>query len=137
MFAQWPTYCILGLHERLAQQDLDAVRRNYRFRDTASRIVLSHLEDCSVYMVCRAVTGDATRGDDAFSDSLRNSSMGCNESNIWLLGDTENDAVGKLTLYAKELGPILHTREPSEFMKTTLSMASKLGVEKKVHHFPS
>ncbi|MCJ1251660.1 hypothetical protein MMC30_008895 [Trapelia coarctata] len=120
-----------GLHERLAQQDLDAVRQQYCFRDTAGHIVLSHLEDCSVYMDCRAVAGDAMRSDSAFPDPSRSTPAISNESEIWLLGDTENDAMGKLTAYAKELGPILLARELSQFMKATMHMASRLGVEKK------
>lgn len=58
--------------------------------------------------------------------------MTSNESRIWLLGDTENDAMGKLTNYARELGPILHTREQSQFIKATLGMASRLSIEKNV-----
>lgn len=99
--------------------------------------MLSHLEDGSVYMVCRAVIGDAIRGDEAFSDPSMSSPIAFNESRIWLLADTENDAMGKLTAYAKELGPILHAREPSQFMEATLGMAPRLGGEKKVHHLHS
>jgi len=98
--------------------------------------VLSHVEDCSIYMACRAVTGDAIRGDEAFSDSSRIATLNSNESRIWLLGETENDAMGKLSTYAKELGPLLRAREPSHFMKVTLGIASRLGKEKKVYCLP-
>ena len=49
-----------------------------------------------------------------------------------LVDSTDEDLPTKVDLYAKRLAPLLYNEEPSIFMNSTLSLASKLSIEKNV-----
>ncbi|GLI74456.1 hypothetical protein PoHVEF18_002698 [Penicillium ochrochloron] len=122
-----------NLHATLAFHDTNAIKSQVNFEHYAGRIEVTHLEETMVYVTISGLQGHRASvsaldpqlqglGDDQFSAPAQE---------IYLLDHDADDVPSKLELYIKKTAPFFFEREKSNFMKSTLQLASELGQSKK------
>ncbi|KAJ5432741.1 uncharacterized protein N7458_011897 [Penicillium daleae] len=122
-----------NLHATLAYHDTNSIKNQVKFEHYAGRIEVTHLEESMVYVTISGLQGHRASvsaldpqlqglGDDQFSAPAQE---------IYLLDSDADDIPSKLELYIKKTASLFFEREESNFMKSTLMLASELAQAKK------
>ncbi|KAL2221238.1 hypothetical protein M432DRAFT_651836 [Thermoascus aurantiacus ATCC 26904] len=123
-----------GLHATLAFHDVNSMKSHVNFEHYAGRIEVTHFEESSVF-----VTFSGLQGHKPPVSTLDPQLQGLGEDGhfhappqeLYLLDGDADDLPGKLEMYIKKMVPFFIEREPSSFMKPTLSIAAELSQLKK------
>ncbi|KAJ5370455.1 uncharacterized protein N7496_006547 [Penicillium cataractarum] len=122
-----------NLHATLAYHDTNSIKNQVKFEHYAGRIEVTHHEESLVYVTISGLQGHRASvsaldpqlqglGDDQFSAPAQE---------IYLLDSDADDIPSKLELYIKKTATFFFEREESNFMKSTLLLASELAQAKK------
>ncbi|KAI9722358.1 MAG: hypothetical protein M1812_001830 [Candelaria pacifica] len=117
-----------GLHAVLAYHDTSHVKSQVQFQQASGRIEATHYYDLSIFITFSALEGQRPSTESLGENgqlSLEDESRDLN-----LLDSDVDDLPGKLEQYMKKLAATFYDREPSSFMRPTLSLARELSVQK-------
>lgn len=124
---------MLGLHSTLAFHDLNRVKSRVQFAHYPGRVEVTHYKDPGIVMTFSALEGHTNNTSlDPLLPGLTEDGQYQDTGELRLLDGDTDDLPGKLELYMKKMAPTFYDREQSEFMKPTLSVASKLSEERNV-----
>ena len=119
-----------GLHSTLAFHDVNRVKSRAHFEKYPGRIEVAHYEESGIVVTFSALEGHTDSDLDPQLAGLTEDSPLRQAVVLKLLDADYDDLPGKLEQYMKKMAPTFYDREQSGFMKSTLTLASKLSEEK-------
>ncbi|KAI9786506.1 MAG: hypothetical protein M1835_003048 [Candelina submexicana] len=120
---------LTGLHAVLAYHDTSHVKSEVRFQQSSGRIEATHYYDLSIFITFNALEGRRSSTDS--QGEIGQMNLEDESQNLNLLDSDVDDLPGKLEQYMKKLAATFYDREPSSFMRHTLSLVKELSVQKK------
>ncbi|KAJ5160354.1 uncharacterized protein N7482_007358 [Penicillium canariense] len=130
---EFELYNAKDLHATLAYHDTSAIKNQIKFEHYAGRIEVTHIEESMVYVTISGLQGHraSVSALDPQLQGLGDDQFSAPPQEIYLLDSDADDIPSKLEMYIKKTAPFFFEREESNFMKSTLMLASELSQTKK------
>lgn len=117
-----------GLHTVLAYREIRELKNQTRFEPSAKQIESSHYPETAIFASFGALEGQSLAAERNIDPSLGESSA--IDPAIFRILDNDNDDLPmKMEAYMKRMSPVYIEKEPSHFMKVTLSTAHYLSIK--------
>jgi hypothetical protein len=102
-----------------------------KFETFLGHIEATHFPDSQIYVSFNALEG--RKQSPEIDEPMNGQGLPKGEATeLRLLDNDADDLQGKLESYMKKMCPLFYEREASEFMRSTLAVASDLSTQKKV-----
>ena len=116
-----------GLHTVLAFHEVNAIKGQFQFQKSPYLIEASHFPETTVFATFSALEAQEMPLGDHMDPGL---GVNFNINTFRLLDNDADDLPMKMEAYMKRMMPIFFEKEQSEFMRTTLTTAFGISVEK-------
>lgn len=117
-----------GLHAVLAYRQINAMKTQVKFQNSAKQIMVSHYPETTIYATFNALEGENLPTSMNIDPSLGlNDEIG-DQTTVRILDNDNDDIPLKLDVYVKRISPVLYERQQSHFMKVTLGTAMEINI---------
>ncbi len=121
----------------LAYHNISHAKSEVQFLPATGCIEATLYYDTHVFVTFSALEGRKPSTESQGENGQANMELEYDSRELNLLDGDVDDLPGKLEQYMKKMAAIFYDREPSPFVRATLSLAKELSVEKKVRYLPN
>jgi hypothetical protein len=119
-----------GLHAVLAYREIQSIKQKMKFEPSAKQIEASHYPETRIFASFGALEGQSTEPERNIDPNLAHGDLSTNDLvNPRILDNDNDDLPMKTEAYMKRMSSVFFDKEPSHFMKVTLSTAHVLAIE--------